>query len=128
MPTEFQTVLSMIGTLVLLVAIFFAAYWFTKAMGKRYQLNQSSTTGGIELLVRQMLGKDQMLLVIRTGGRVFLLGATPQHIELIEELNAADYEDATPSSAVPDENFLHLLKGLTKGGAGKKGDDGNGMR
>lgn len=112
----------MIGTLVLLVAIFFGAYWFTKTMGKRYQLGQSSS-GGIELLVRQMLGKDQMLLVIRTGGRVFLLGVTPQHIELIEELNAAEYEDVKPSSAAPDESFLHLLKGITKAGPGKKGDD-----
>lgn len=123
MGTGFQTVLSMLGTLVLLVVIFYGAYWFSKTMGRRYQASQSSTPGGIELLVRQVLGKDEMLLIVRTGGRVFLLGVTPQHIALLQELDADDYRDVAPS-APADQNFLHLMKDLMKNKKSEKGADG----
>lgn len=126
MGTGFQTVLSMIGTLVLLVAIFFGAYWFSKKMGQRYQVAQSSGKNGVELLVRQMLGKDEMLLIIRTGGRVFLLGVTPQHIELLRELDPEKYKDMSPAAASPaNDNFLQIMKGLIRKKPWEKGDDGH---
>lgn len=117
----------MIGTLVLLIAIFFGAYWFSKKMGQRYQVSQSSVPNGVELLVRQVIGKDEMLLIVRISGRVFLLGVTPQHIEMLKELDPEPYQDMTVTPPTND-SFRELMKGLLKNVPGKKGDGGHGNR
>lgn len=88
MSEEFQLALSMIGTLLLMVAIFVGAFFVSKWVAKRYQAPGSSGfQGNMEVLERVVVGKDQCLLLVKVTGRVFLLGVTPHQIEKIEEMD-----------------------------------------
>lgn len=107
---QIMPVLSAAGTLLLVLAIFAGAYYVSKLVGRRYQKISPVSGRNIEILERMPLGKDQYLLVAKTAGKTYLLGVTANHIEKIDELDAAQIL-APPeqnSAAVPD--FLHILK------------------
>lgn len=113
MGQEFAAVLSMIGVLLLMIAVFVGAYFVTKFVGKRYQVQGSATGEGIELLARKPLGKEQSVLIIRAAGRVFLLGASPQHIDTIGELDPEAFPPGTPATPVPP-SFSKVFRDLLK--------------
>ena len=114
-------ILSLIGTLVLMLAVFVGAYYASRLIGRRYQPKIQGTKT-VEILERTAIGKEQFLLVIKTGSRAFLLGVAPQHIETICELDPAALPESPPSQG-PGREFRFLLKearrqrdGRAKGG------------
>ncbi|WP_099205307.1 FliO/MopB family protein [Scatolibacter rhodanostii] len=118
-------ILSSIGTLLLIVAIFVGAYYVSKYLGSRYQSFDSDKSGNIELIEKKAIGKDQSLLIVRIADKTMLLGVTPQSIQKIEELDSAQItEIRTSKLVVPD--FNHVLKDVwkkaTDGKLSKKGN------
>ncbi len=109
MTEELMAVLSMVGTLLLVIAVLVAAYFATRMVAKGYG-GSLSTRRNMEVLDRLPLGKDQSLLVVRVGGRVLLLGCTPNHIQALEELNPGDYEKAEAAASQPGTDFLSVWK------------------
>ena len=101
-------VLSMIGTLLLMAAVFVGAYYVSRAVGKRGGITRG--IGHVEVLDKTMIGKEQSLLVVRAAGRVFLLGATASRIEKLEELEAQIFADQGGTPATPPPDFLSILK------------------
>ena len=84
---QLPTILSLLGTLVLMVLIFVGAYAASRFMGRRYQ--GGGRSGGMDVLARMPLGRDSTLLAVRVAGKVLLLGVTPHHIEKLDELDPA---------------------------------------
>ncbi len=116
----FTQVLSMVGTLLLMLLVFVGAYFAARWMGRNYRgRGVSGQAAHMQLLERLPLGKDQSLLVVRVEDRVFLLGATPQHIEKLDEL-APDLFAQAVEGEPGGGDFLSVLKQTwdkRKGGA-----------
>lgn len=115
---------SMLGTLIMMIAVFIGAYFASKIVATRYQGASGSTKNSIEIIDRKMLGREQSLITVRTAGKVFLLGITAQQINKIDELDGSFFEESlTAIQAKPD--FLNTLKfALKKTSSEKKeGED-----
>ena len=82
---------SLLWVLICVLCIIGLAYWFTKYVVGRTGLGRTvQGTGRIEVLARTMLGKDQQLLLVRAGGRIFLLGATAAGITSLAEFTTEE--------------------------------------
>lgn len=127
MPAEISAILSMVGTLLLIIAIFVGAYYASKAIGKKYQGLGPSMKDGMELIDRKPVGKEESLLVVKIGGRVFLLGATPYSIQKIEELDPTLFPDKPTLPTESNVNFGTVWKDvLQKHNKNREGNVKNG--
>ncbi len=114
MPETLSAVFSMIITLILVVAVFVAAYFTSKFVGGHYQKFNFSGNSNLEILERRSIGKDQYLLIVKSGEKTMLLGATPQQITKIDdvEVDFSKYEqNANQNTSV---NFVDVLKDMMK--------------
>ena len=92
------TVLQGIGTLVLMLAVFVGAYYFSKFLSKKYQPKYGDAKN-IEVIERMTVGKDQSLALVKVSDRVFLLAFTAQSVTKIEEMDASLFPEKTASPA-----------------------------
>ena len=101
-----KSVFSLIFGLILFAGILYLAYISTKLIGKRYML---SGKGGrnLKILETVSVGRDMTIAIARAGERIFLVGITPDRINLLSELKEEDL--LTPYSEAADE--------LPKGGS-----------
>ena len=91
-------ILSVIGMLIVIAVVLFAAYWCTQRIAV-------SSMGKIGMRGRQMqvidrlpLGQNKMLIVAYVGGRYLLLGVANEQITLLRELTeeeAAGWQQPT---------------------------------
>ena len=81
-----RPVLSVLALLAVILLVLAGAYLFTRWAGRGLVL---STGGGgrgrLQAVERLSLGRDQSLVVVRTGTRFLLLGCTPAGISLLRE-------------------------------------------
>jgi len=117
---ELKTILSAVGMLLLMVAIFAAAYWAPRLMMKGYG-GVNSLPDSLRVVSKIALGKDQSLIVVKAADRLFLLGATPREISLITELDPADFPLTTQEAPkLTGMDFSSVLKNLLKKSDGKE--------
>lgn len=102
--------LSMIGTLLLMVAVFVGAYYASRYIGKKYQPNGSG--GNLHVLDRLSLGREQTLLLVRVGSKVLLLGCTGKSVEKLDELDPSEFEEE--SEPHDREQFINTWKTILK--------------
>lgn len=109
-----QLILSLIGVL----GLFFFAFWFIRRLNKRV-----STLGGsrMKILDRVSLGRDSMLFVISVGGRLMLVGSTPQRVEKMCDLEMTE-EEYLPDAPEGQMKFSEALKKVLRRENG--GNDG----
>lgn len=108
-------------TLVMMIAIFVAAYYFTRYYGKHYR-TRYGTTKNLSILESQAVGKDGALLIVKAADRTFLVGTTPHTFTLLSELDPDSLAaDEAPQEAPPSFSaaFKTALKNI-----GKKQDEG----
>ncbi len=116
------------GTLLLIVLIFVAAYWFTKFLAKRNKFKQVGSSEKIKILEQMAVGPDRTLLVVKTGGKTLLLGVTAQQVTLIKEFEEGEFPEDPKSQdgEVGSSGFKDVLKsslktwGFSSGGKGRK--------
>lgn len=116
-----KEILSLVGTLVLMVAIFVGAFYFTRYFGKHYRTRYGAAKN-ISVLESQAVGKDGALLIIKAAGRAFLVGATPHTFTLLSELDPETLEMPQQPENTPP-SFSSAFKTAMKG-FGKKHDEG----
>ncbi len=115
MPFDFLDVLSVILMLLLIIAVFIGAYFTSKFVGGRYQSSLSKGKSKIEILERRNIGKDQYLLLVKIGDKTMFLGATPQNINKIEDVELLDLEenlDDSNSQPTAPAKFSDILKDM----------------
>ena len=116
-----RQVLSIVGTLALMIAVFVGAYYFLKYFGQHYRTRYGATKN-LSILESQSVGKDGALLIVEAAGRAFLVGATPREFTLLSELDPETL--TTPdSSESPKTDFSAAFKTALRG-FGKKQDEG----
>lgn len=100
-----KSVFTLIFGLILFAGILYLAYISTKFIGKRYMI---SGKGGrnLKILETVSVGRDMTIAIARAGERIFLIGITPDRINLISELN--EEELLTPYS---EEQSSSIQKG-----------------
>ena len=119
-----SVVLSLLGGLFLFVLVLVLAWYCSKWLGGRFGF--AATGGTVRVLERVMIGPDRYLLVVRAGEEVLLLGATPQHIERLGELDPALYPEREAAEASKATDFSAALQSAIKGWMpGKKRGNGN---
>ncbi|MBR2877046.1 MAG: flagellar biosynthetic protein FliO [Clostridia bacterium] len=92
------TVLQGIGTLVLMLAVFVGAYYFSKFLSKKYQPKYGDARN-IEIIERMAVGKDQSLALAKVSDKVFLLAFTAHSVTKIEEMDASLFPEKNISQA-----------------------------
>ena len=105
---DWREIVSMIGTVILMIAVFAGAYYASKYVGKRYQ-PRSGASKNLSVLESQTLGKDRSLLIVKAANKVFLVGATPHEITLISELDAQQISESTENVPVR-KDFSSVLR------------------
>ena len=114
------------GTLVLIVAIFVGAYWFTRFLAKRNRFKQVGSSKQIKILEQMAVGPNRMLLVVKTAGKVMMLGVTSQQVTLIKEFEEGEFpESPTQNDDGRPSGFQDVLRNSLRtwgfsGGKGRK--------
>lgn len=119
---DFQSVLSMIGTLALMVAVFAGAYWVSKFIGKKYQ-GGSATEGQIEIICRTPIGKGESIVIVKSAGKAFLIGVTEANITVLSELDPNDIPQSNISSK-EQLSFLSVMQDAIKNRTSSKKEGG----
>jgi len=96
-----SAIASVLGLLLGFAAILAAAYWAARLAGGKLGGSLKSSVRGsvrgqpgpVEILGRTPVGQDRFLLVVRAGGKVLLLGATPHSIQTLCELDPAEFPE-----------------------------------
>ena len=74
-------VLSLLGGILLFVLVLVLAWLCTRWLGMRY--SGFRIGGAVEVLDRTAIGPDRTLVIVRAGGKVWMLGVTPQNITFL---------------------------------------------
>lgn len=130
MSDSVTNVFSALGTLALVILVFVAAYWCTRALGRHYGGQSAGLSSTMQVLERVALGRDSFVVIVRMDGRVVALGVTPQQVTFLQELDAADYPPVSPEPAAAKlSQFSEVLQSSLKnwgihrpGDSNKKGD------
>lgn len=122
----FKSVLSVIVVLVMFIGILYLAYITTKFIGKRYSI-KGKKYNNLTVIETAAVGPDRQLMIVKVAGKCLLLGATPQNISLICELdeNRVSEEFADEVNGQP-VSFSEALKKVTKEKFSGKGNNKNG--
>ena len=108
MGQDFMTILTGIGTVVLMLAVFVGAYYFSKFVSKKYQPKYGGTRN-IEIIERMAVGKDQSLALVKVSDKVFLLAFTAQSVTKIEEMDASLFPVNTDIEKMGDISFMSIF-------------------
>ena len=101
-----ESILVGIGTIVLMLAVFVGAYYFSKFFAKQYQPKIGGKERNIEIIERMAVGKDQSLALVRVSDKVFLLAFTAQSVTKIEEMDATLFPENTVVQNAGENNFM----------------------
>ena len=101
-----ESILVGIGTIVLMLAVFVGAYYFSKFFAKQYQPKMGGKLKNIEIIERMAVGKDQSLALVRVSDKVFLLAFTAQSVTKIEEMDASLFPENTVVQNTGENNFM----------------------
>ena len=105
MGQDFTTILTGIGTMVLMFVVFVGAYYFSKFVSKKYQPKYGNLKN-IEIIERMPVGKDQSLALVKVSDKVFLLAFTAQSVTKIEEMDASLFPENTVVQNAGENNFM----------------------
>lgn len=114
-------ILSMIGTVLLMIAVFVGAYYVSKFVGRNYQ-PRNGASNNLSVLESHAVGKDRSLLIVKVANKAFLVGSTPHEFTMISELNPEDLVDMHNSIQIK-KDFSSVLRAALAGKQ-KKQDEG----
>lgn len=92
MLDNFMAIASTVITLLLVIAIFVGAYYFSKFVAGSYQKNNPYGKNMIEILERKYIGKDQSLMVVKISDKIIFLSATANNINEIATFTSEDFD------------------------------------
>lgn len=118
---ELKEILSMAGTLALMLAVFAGAYFVSKLVGKRYSV-LSDTAKNLSVIESLSIGKDRSLLVIKAADKTFLIGVTERQIAMLCELDPKDFPESAEEKPGMKDFRSTLRDVITGAGRMGKGD------
>ena len=118
---------SVFFVLLCLVLVLVLAYQSIRLLGRRVG-SAGSAAGSIKVLDRLPLAQDQTLYIVEAAGKTLLLGATPQGVRLVCELDPSALPKTPPANQGPGQagSFGELLRGLRAQGARRTDEERGG--
>ncbi|GLO61549.1 flagellar protein [Vibrio sp. MACH09] len=98
--------LTTLGSLLFVIAIIFAMAWLLKRMRLPAMGNQK----GLSVIRQVAVGTKERIVVVQAGEEQFLVGITPQSINLISRLDKPLEQDQLTSSNQFATQFSQILK------------------
>ncbi len=111
-----ESLFSLISSLLIIVAILFLAYLFTKYVAGRLYSGQSSyRSKRMKVLETINTGKDQKLMLVQMGENIYFLGLSQGNVTCIERVSQEQakkwtQEDNEKYSQLPETSFSDTLK------------------
>ncbi len=111
-----DSILSLISSLIIIIAVLFAAYAFTKFLAGRLYAGQNTyRTRRMKVLEQITTGKDQKLMLVQMGEQLYFLGVTSGSITCIERVSkeqASEWndEDKQKQAQQSEMNFSDTLR------------------
>ena len=105
-----------------MIAVFAAAYFVSKYVGKHYKTNYG-VSKHITVIESAIIGKDRSLLIVKAGEKAFLIGSTPNEFTLLSELDAQQFAADSEASGSAQKDFISTFRDVIKSRI-KKSDDG----
>lgn len=99
----------------MIVLIIGAAYYVTKVVATKSTIPRDNMY--IRVRSSVSLGRDRRLVIAEVGEKVYILGVTPQHIELVDQMKKDEFTLTEPEAqGVPAQTdfrreFLERLRG-----------------
>lgn len=87
-----KEILSLLWALVVTALVLVLAYWFTRHVVGRMAGGGPVRGRRIEVLEQVPLGKEQKLLLVRMGERLYFLAATPGGVTVLREMTREEGE------------------------------------
>ena len=112
-------ILWMILSLVGVLGLFFIMVYAMKKLGKGIGFVDGNR---MKVIDRVTVGKDVMLLVVSVAGRLLLIGASSQTIEMLGELNMTAEEYCEGQLGGNENGFASVLAEMLKRNKGDKKD------
>ncbi len=96
-------VLALIGTLAMIVAVLFLAYFVTKwiAVHGAPDFTKAKAESGLSVLRQVNVGRSERLLLVRVHERCLLIGVTPASMSVLTELTEEECSACLDGSADP---------------------------
>ena len=96
-----QSVITAIGTLLIIVVILFLTYICTKYIGNRMSLGGYGGQNAryISIVDRVLVGQESSVALVKVSGRMFLLGITGENVNMLTELTE---DELTEIPSVPE--------------------------
>lgn len=120
---SFGQIMSMIGTVILMIAVFVGAYYVSKFVGKRYQ-PKSGAAKNISVLENQSVGKDKSLIIVKAANKAFLIGSAAHEFTLISELDPESILDV-PEQSPFKKDFSFVFRSALLGKEKKQNEGEN---
>ncbi len=105
------SVLTLIFSLLGTAIILYLCYVFSKFLSKK--VNDISTSANMKIKERVALAQDKGLVIVEICGKLYLVGFANNGIEILKELDEADF---CSSQTVSKPNFLEILNSTLKHG------------
>lgn len=113
---------TLVCTLLGVIGLIFLVWYVLRSFSRYTSRSQGRN---MEILERLVISNDKSLLLVRAGGQYLLVGVSPQHVELVAELDEADlsllnapaaFSPKKPSALQTPENgtFLENLQQAAK--------------
>ena len=103
-----KDLLSLLGTLVVIVAVLALAYVFTRYVAG-HTVSGGPAKGGehLSVIAQLPLGREQKLVLVWLGERCLLLGVTQSSIVCLRELSAEEAAELQQKAAEPAAPSFH---------------------
>ena len=105
------TIMPLLLALVAVGVVLYLSYVFSRYMASgAAKINKSKN---IKIIDRVVLGQDRMILIAKIGEKHYLIGSSPQSIQILTELSGSDIADDTyPENFSGNTPFKETLKGM----------------
>lgn len=110
-------VLELFGVIIVFILILVACYYTTKWVGKNDLINHAARN--ISVLETYRIAPTKHIQVVRVGKKLFVIGVTKEHIEMLTELSEDDYEEIRTETN-QDFKFQDVLSLVKKRHSGDK--------
>ena len=98
-----------------------AAWACTRFVGRRFSAGAGAGSGRLRVVERVALGPDRALVLVRAGGRVFLVGSAPQQLTLLAELDADAFPESGGQPEPTPADFASLFEAVRRQGGKFRG-------
>ncbi|MFB0920044.1 MAG: flagellar biosynthetic protein FliO, partial [Oscillospiraceae bacterium] len=101
------------GTIVLMIAVFAAAYFVSKYVGKHYKPNYGLSKN-ITVIDSTVISKDRSLLLVKVGEKALLIGSTPNEFTFLSEFSAEQFAADSQVEQAPPKDFITTFRSVIK--------------